>query len=318
MGPLDLPPAPAGRRLLVIYNPVAGRRRRPRFEAALARLRALGCSLSLRETRGPGEAKALARAAGPGDGDLLVAAGGDGTVNEVVNGLVAGPHPAPLPLAILPLGTSNVLAREIGLGGDPAAAALAAARGPARPVCLGRIRRPDEAPRHFLAMAGVGFDARVVAAVGPAAKRRLGRAAYVLEAIRQAPGFPRLAYRVVVDGMAHEAGSVIVAKAAHYGGPFVIAPAARLDNPGFQVCLFQRGGPWQVPRYAFGLVSGRLPRMAGFRMVAGRHVRIEGAAPDSLGDPIQCDGDVTAHLPADVETVEGALSLVHPPAAEAS
>ena len=316
MDPLESPPAPAGRRLLVIYNPVAGRRRRSRFEAALARLRALGCGLSLRETGGPGEAKALARAARPGDGDLLVAAGGDGTVNEIVNGLVAAPAPAPLPLAILPLGTSNVLAREIGLGGDPAAAALAIARGPARPVCLGRIHQPHAGPRHFLVMAGVGFDARVVAAVGPAAKRRLGRAAYVLEAVRQARNFPRLAYRVVVDGVAHEAGSVVVANAAHYGGPFVIAPEARLESPGFQVCLFQRGGPWQVPRYAFGLVSGRLPRMAGFRRVTGRHVRIESA--DSPGDPIQCDGDLAAHLPADFETVEGALTLVHPPAAAAS
>ena len=120
---------------------------------------------------------------------------------------------------------------------------------------------------------------------------------------------------MVVDGTAHEAGSVVVAKAAHYGGPFVIAPEARLESAGFQVCLFRRGGPWQVPRYAFGLVSGRLPRMAGFRMVTGHQVRIEGAAPGSLGDPIQCDGDLAAHLPADVETVEGALSLVYPPGA---
>ena len=323
-----------GRRLLIVYNPVAGRRRRARFESALARLRALGCVVTLRETAGPGDATALARAAVTGaavtgaavtgaavtgDPDLVVAAGGDGTINEVVNGLVAAPGSRPRlpPLAILPLGTSNVLAREIGLGRDPEAAALAAARGRPRPVSLGRIDRPGEAPRHFLVMASVGFDAHVVAGVGSAAKRRFGAAAYLLEALRRVRRFPYPTYRVVIDGAVHEARSVIVANGARYAGAFVVAPEARIEDPGFQVCLLERGGPWQALRYGFGLVSGRLPRMAGVRIVPGRNVRIEapGTAPGpNFGcEPIQCDGDLAGCLPADFVAVEDALSLVYPP-----
>ena len=97
----------AGRRVLIVYNPVAGRRRRARFETALARLRALGCAVTLRETAGPGDATDLAHAAvtgaavkgaavtgaaGRDEADVLVAAGGDGTINEAVNGLLAGPR----------------------------------------------------------------------------------------------------------------------------------------------------------------------------------------------------------------------------------
>ncbi len=297
-----------GRRLLVVYNPAAGRRRRRRFMATLARLEALGCSISLRETAGPGDATALARGAGPGDGDVLVAAGGDGTVNEVVSGLVHEGRAAPLPLAIVPLGTSNVLASEVGLRAEPEAAARTIARGAARPICLGRIRRPGEAARHFLLMAGAGYDAHVVAGVGPAAKRFLGRGAYVGELVRQAWMFGSPIYRVSVDGTAYETHSVVVAKARHYAGPFVIAPDARIEDPSFQVCLYERSGPGAVLRYIFGLVSGRLAGMAGFRVLTARRVGIEGPA----GDPVQCDGDIITRLPVEIDVLEGAVSLIVP------
>ena len=113
------------RRVNVIYNPTAGWRRRARLERVLERLGELGASVTLRETRGRGDAEMLARAADPAACDAVVAAGGDGTINEVMNGL----DRRNLPLGIVPLGTANVLAAEIGLPREPRAQAEAIACG---------------------------------------------------------------------------------------------------------------------------------------------------------------------------------------------
>ena len=303
------PPALGPRRLLVIHNPVAGRRRRRRFRAVLQRLEALGCGVALRETTGPGDATRLAREADPADGDALVAAGGDGTINEIVNGLVSDGRPARLPLGILPLGTSNVLAAEIGLSSDPAAVARTIAGGRACNVSLGRISGVTGGARAFILMAGAGVDAHAVADVDPALKRRFGPAAYVWAALRQAWRSGGVTYRAVIDGAPHEAASLIVANASRYGGPFVVARAARIDEPVFQVCLFGRGGLLPLACYAGAVILGQLHRVPSVRMVPATRVRIDGPA----GDPLQGDGDILAHLPADIEIVPDALTLLVPP-----
>ena len=129
---------------------------------------------------------------------VLAVAGGDGTINEAVNGLIAAAgtaQAAPLPLAIVPLGTANVLAREIGQAISSGAAAETALRGQARQVYLGQANG-----RCFTIMAGVVFDAHVVANVSLGLKRRIGKLAYVWEALRQLFLFPYARYRVTVDG----------------------------------------------------------------------------------------------------------------------
>jgi YegS/Rv2252/BmrU family lipid kinase len=297
------------RRLLVIHNPVAGRRRSRRFHAVLRGLEALGCEVSLRKTAGPGDATRLAREAGPDDGDILVAAGGDGTINEVVNGLMAAAGPVRLPLGVLPLGTSNVLAKEIGLGGDPAAVALTITEGRACSVSLGRISDATGGAHAFVLMAGAGVDAHAVADVNPALKRWAGPAAYVWAALRQAWRSGGVTYRVLIDDVPHEASSLIVAKASRYGGPFIVARAARIDVPFFQVCLFERGGFVAMACYAGAVVLGQLHRVPSVRMVPATRVHIEGPP----GEPVQCDGDVLAHLPVDIEIVPDALTLLVPP-----
>ena len=297
------------RRLLVIYNPAAGQRCRRRFEAVLAALRARGCRLDLRQTAAPGDAEALARAADPGAADVIVAAGGDGTVNEVVNGLAApggpgGAQGGSLPLALLPLGTANVLAAEIGLAPDPAALARTIAQGPARPVALGQANG-----RLFSVMLGVGFDAQVVDGVDQGLKRRVGKGAYLWEAARLLRRFDFPEYRVSLDGASHSAASVIVANGHFYGGHFVCAPEARLEEPLFQVCLFTRPGAWNALRYAAALGLGRLGRLPDYRVLPGREVRIEG--PE--GDPAQGDGDIIARLPVSARVLPEALKIVMPP-----
>ena len=290
----------AARRLLIIFNPAAGWRRRQRLAPVLAQLREQGCALELRETQGPGDAERFAAEADPGAFDLVVVAGGDGTVNETINGLAR----SGLPLALIPLGTANVLAAEIGLSTDPAAVARCVAFGQPRPIALGAANG-----RRFILMAGAGFDAHVVAGVSVPMKRRLGKGAYVLSTLRQLLVFDFPSYEVLSDNTVHHAASVIVTNARYYGGRFVCAPDASLESATLQVCLFQRGGRLAAIGYALALFSGRLPRLSSYRLIEARRIEVRGRP----GEPIQVDGDGIGQLNVAIEVLPKALDLVFPP-----
>jgi len=299
------------KRVLVVFNPKAGRRRLGKLRRTIAAMRLTGAEVELLATEARGDAERLAReACGGVNGfatlDLLAIAGGDGTINEAVNGLMSvsgAGATSSLPLCIVPLGTANVLAREIGQRFSPAVAARTALLGRQRQVFLGQANG-----RCFTIMVGAGFDAHVVANVSTALKQRVGKLAYVWEAFRQLFLFPYSRYLVTVDGKAYDAASVVVAKGRLYAGPYVAAPEARLDAPEFQVCLFLRGGRWNAIRYALALTLGLLPRLKGYRIVSGREVRIEGP----VGDPVQGDGDIIAHLPVEIRLAPVSLSLMAP------
>lgn len=290
------------RRVLVIYNPTAGQWRRRRLQATLRALEGLGCPIALHETTRRGDAEAKAASLTVDDCDVVVAAGGDGTINEVANGLIAAPGPVP-PLAIIPLGTANVLAQEIGLRGRPADIAKAIAQGGRIDAHLGIANG-----RHFIMMAGVGFDAHVVANVDLALKRTTGKLAYVIETLSQSLryGFP--VCRVTVDGRPFTACSVVVCNGRHYGGPFVAAPRARLTHPAFEVCLLEKGGWRHVLRYGLALVLGRLHSLPDVRIESGSAIRIEG----ETGLPVQGDGDIIAELPVEIGVSRKTVSLVVP------
>ena len=157
-------------------------------------------------------------------------------------------------------------------------------------------------------MAGVGFDAHVVANVSPWLKRLIGKGAYVAETLRQLACFSFPRYRVTLDGVAHEAASVIVARGHFYGGRFVVAPEARLDSDELHVCLFNRGGRLQTILYAVALAAGRLHRSRHVKIVKARRVTIEG--PE--GDPVQGDGDLIGRLPVTIELSPTSIGLRRP------
>ncbi len=284
---------------MIIFNPAAGGRRRRLFEAVLTRLRAYGCTISVRETGGSGDAERLAAAAASNDHDLLVVAGGDGTINEAINGLDG----AAIPITILPLGTANALAAEIGQKIDPEAIARTIATGTPQPISLGSANG-----RRFLLMAGVGLDARIVQSVSLPLKRWIGKGAYALAFLRQwlRFGFPR--YDVAIDGAHYHPASVIVANARSYAGRYVCAPDADLRSPTFQVCLFERPGRLWAMAYGAALLAGFLPKLGGYRIVSGQRIEISGPP----ADPVQGDGDIIAQLDVLIEVLPNALKLVYP------
>ncbi len=293
------------RRLLVIFNPTAGRRKARRFRRWLTALEALGAPVTLRETTGPRHSEALARTAEPALFDAVAVAGGDGTINEAVNGLAA----SPLPLAIFPLGTANVLAAEIGLPRGIAALAQIAAFTRASPVWPGEaLAEGASIGRRFPVMAGVGFDADVVAALDLALKRRIGKLAYVVSILGRLRDFRPAAYRAELDGSALEAASLVAAKSHFYGGRFVLAPAARLDDPLLQVAVFQSAGRVPALGYMAAMGLGLLPHWPSFAVISAKSVHLS----EPAGAPVQLDGDIQLTLPIRLRIAATPLQLIRP------
>ncbi|MHB1205536.1 MAG: diacylglycerol/lipid kinase family protein [Rhodospirillaceae bacterium] len=287
------------RRILVIYNPAAGSARRARLDAIVSRVEALGCTVRLVETNAPGHAETIAREIVPADFDVVAAAGGDGTVNEVINGLKG----KGLALAVIPLGTANVLADEIALGRAPDAIAAALAKGTPRPIRVGLANG-----RRFIMMAGAGFDANVVATVSLALKKRVGPLAYVWQA--GVVGFTgKLApCTVTIDGASYVSGSAVACNGRRYGGPFVAAPNASLSDDSLQVVLM-RGRSWfSFFRYGLGLMFGKVGAWWDVDIITGREITIEGLA----GQPVQADGDIITRLPARISVDPEPVMLVYP------
>ena len=290
------------RRVLVIYNPAAGRRRGKRLADTIALLRAKGCEVVERQTTRRGDAEEFARAAAGADYDVVVAAGGDGTVNEVVNGMVGRPDRPRL--AVIPLGTANVLALEIGL--DPKDAEQVAetiAHGPARTVHLGMANG-----RHFVLMAGAGLDAQVVEGINGALKRHAGKLAYVVESVRQAFGYDFPALKIRANGQTYEGRMAVACRGRFYGGPFVAAPDARLDRPLLEVCILPKAGVGGVVRYGLALPMNRLSELPEVQVVSAESVTILGPR----GAPLQGDGDIVARLPAEIRIADETVDLVVP------
>jgi YegS/Rv2252/BmrU family lipid kinase len=287
-------------RILIIHNPTSGRRRGSLREV-IAHLEAMACRVTVHQTTCRGDAQAVTSRTTRAQYDRIVVAGGDGTVNEVINGLT----PDSPPVALIPMGTANVLAAEIGLSSQSAEIAKTIVQGEAHPVSLGDVNG-----RKFLLMTGVGFDAFVVATVSAPLKRILGKGAYVLASFSQflRGHLPR--FEMLVDGVRYEAASMVIANARFYGGRFVCAPEARMDSPVLHVCLFERHGRLYVAAYTLALLLGFLHRMPGYRIVPAKHIEIR--QPD--GAAIQSDGDFIAMTPAQVTVMPDAAWLVFPPA----
>lgn len=289
----------ASRRILIIFNPAAGSARRPRFEDIVATLKAASCHVDVVETMGPGHAETLARAITPGSYDVVAACGGDGTVNEVINGLEG----KDIALGIIPLGTANVLAEEIGLVRTTEKIAAALAEGPIRTVHVGRANG-----RRFTMMAGIGFDAVVVSRVSLKLKKWLGPLAYVWESIKQAAQYGFQRHEVTIDGVSYHPVSMVACKGRRYGGPFIAAPDASLGEDKFHVVLMNGRGWLSVVRYGLALALGRLAAWKDVQLVAGREVIVRGGA----GQPVQADGDIVATLPLRIALDPDPIRLVYP------
>src|ERR1700756_2137596 len=214
---------------LLIYNPISGRRQHHRFaeiERAVRILKDAGIRTELAPTTAPMSATAIARQAVQQGRGMVIACGGDGTNNEIVNGL-AGSN---VPMAVLPAGTANILAKELGIPWNIPRAARLISDGTVRRVALGvaipaKGRHTQEVPpegRYFLCVAGAGPDGAIVNGVNSKLKQKAGILAYWLEGMRQLfqYGFPEL--RVHSKGEERRAQNGIGGGVRNIGGVFLV------------------------------------------------------------------------------------------------
>lgn len=230
---------------------------------------------------------------------LLVAVGGDGTVNTLLNSL----DNRQAILGYVPLGTANVLARELGLR-SMADAVARIGNGNLRPFSAGQAVNATGS-RYFLLMAGIGFDGAVVGDVRATEKQRLGKGAYLLAAWRQLRAWDNTLLTVRTADGAFPCHTAIVCNAAHYGGNFRIAPEASIFSPDFQVLGIGKGNRKSFTKSAIRLILFNSPGHADAAWSrSARTLRIDASRP------LQLDGDCAGCGPVDISLVPNFARLL--------
>lgn len=296
---------------ILISNPKTGRyasRRLRPIQDTLSHLKSLGVDAELRLTTRPHEATEIAaRAArngacnGPPD---VIVAGGDGTINEVIQGL-AGTKAR---LGIIPRGTANVLARELGLPLDEEQAALVAARGKSRRIHLGlAIDETTNVRRHFALMAGIGLDASIVRRVQPSLKKRIGKGAFWVSGLSHLATWSPHPFTIEIDGREYTATFVAIGKGSRYGGDLAITPNARLDQPEFEVCIIETASRFRYLRLLSYAIREGMPRnRPEVKFVKAASVKAYGEAQ------VQIDGELIGGLPMRFEIAPESLEVIVP------
>lgn len=310
-------------RYVVVYNPIAGQGRANKVAVEVqALLDSQGHTVEPRVSERPGHIADLAAELVPkGSCDRLLVLGGDGSLREAAAGLLrSGASETSLPeLGILPFGTGNVVARELGLPLDPLAAASTIESSGAVPYDVGWATADGGAPEPFLAMLGVGFDASITRRIGAARATRIGGAVYRRSAplLYGASGLAELVslrparFSVSLDGaeISPRACAAILSNTETYGRGMAISPGASASDGILDLYVRSSAAPWASTA---SLIAAQLrregPGWAGAR-ARGVHARFESGANGNL--PWQLDGDpMSPARRVDVSVTPSALRLV--------
>ncbi len=303
------------RNALLIHNPNAGNgggRRRRMLDAARHVFAAGGIQSDLAETTGPGHATEIAqRAASEGRG-LVIACGGDGTLNEIINGLATHQNGHSVPLALLPGGTANILAKELNLPWDIPSAADKLVRGAVKEIALG-LATPLEQPekkKYFLSVGGAGPDGMIVYSLDLDLKARLGMLAYWWQGAREVFRYSFPHFRIVIGDQKLLASLAIVSRTKNYGGPFKITTRADLFEDQFEVMALTTQSGLRYLSYLPTLWMGNLRGTAGVHFHKADTVVCEPLDKNPLY--AQVDGEPLARLPVEFKIVPRALKLLVP------
>lgn len=286
------------RRCFLIVNPTSGSFSQRKIEQVVTALARKGLDPVLLPTASALDAPLFAsRICAENTDPLILVAGGDGTLNAVLNGL----EPGAATLGVIPLGTSNVLARELKIRSiDDAVNRVA--RGECRPIAVGELQSGGQ-QRRFLLMAGVGVDGAVVKGVRLAEKRALGKLAYLLSALRLFFAWDRAELQVTAGGETLSCHSVIACNAARYGGNFLLAPQGDLFSPGLQVVCI-KGGRLSYLKLCLRLAFGRVAASRSVTIFSASELAVSGEKP------VQLDGDFFCCGPLQLRSIPGFVRLI--------
>ena len=262
-------------------------------------LRASGLEIELLNTERPDHATELAAMAGD---RLVIAARGDGTVNEVVNGLSKGAT-----LGILPLGTANVLARELGLPLKAEDACERILTGTPSRMDIGVATDEEGTERRFACMAGIGFDANVIREVTPRFKRYLKSLAFPLVALKVYFRDRRGPTLHIVDGdTTYVTQFAVVANGHYYGGEFEMAEDASLGSGKLEVVLIEKVSLLLRPDILARILA-KSPLDRAMKSFPSQMILVE--SPGTYV-PVQLDGEVWGRLPMSFRSEPAALRVI--------
>jgi YegS/Rv2252/BmrU family lipid kinase len=316
------------KKTVLLYNPDSGGNRGSRqaeLESVVVLLRAENVNAALVLTHSPADAAEQARQAIQSGCDTVFACGGDGTIHSVIQGMVN----SPAALAVLPMGTANALAHDLGLPMNIKAAARALLRAVPRRVAVGRIEYVDlhgkPGSRYFVVAAGAGVDAHLFYKLHTGTKKRMGMAAYYAKAWQLWFSYPMTRFQVDLA----ETGSserrrasvteLMAVRIRNFGGVLQeLAPGASLDRDDLRVVSCRTASRWWYLLYVTrGLLRSRW-KVQGIDLVHCDRVScayLDGSNTAGATQPkiyVETDGELVGTLPAEITVVPEALTLLAP------
>ena len=295
-------------RAAVIFNPTAKGDKARLFRESLD---VIAKHCVLKRTQSVGDATMLAKESVNEGFDTIIAAGGDGTLNEVLNGIGLVPEGfAKTRLGVLPLGTINVFARELGIPTRPQAAWA---------VLLDALERRIDLPfaewssagqshrRYFVQLAGAGLDARAIELTSWSLKKRIGPGAYIvagLKALRERP--VDIEVRTATQSVRGQL--VLIGNGRLYGGEFRIFPEAQLADGQLEICVFPKVNWTTLIHCGSLLITRRL-------LPETRVVRLRAASVTLISNCVtrfEVEGELSEQLPVTFSLIRHGLRVLVP------
>lgn len=287
-------------RILIISNPAAGQHRRNLLQQVVARLEAGGNAVTQMITGYAGELEQIVSRASRADWDRVAIAGGDGSLMAAVNGCSDNTPP----IGLIPTGTANVVSLELDLPTRPDALADTIVQGNTTTISV-----PEANGRRFVFSAGAGFDAYLVATVSRTLKKRLGKSAFAVAAIRAMKHYRFPELDVVVDGAACSGVGVIIMNGSFYAGRYKVAPGRRLSDPKLSVIVLTNPGWPSAVSYISAMVRGRLHAHSGVTFIQSAS-SVDVAGREDVA--FQTDGDHADIVTLSARADTGNIRLIAP------
>lgn len=290
-------------KIAIIANPISGGGRAYRWlQKCAGDWKHPDWDVEVRATRGPNQAGLLAEELMQNPPDLLGICGGDGTINEVASRV-----PQPLcPVALIPAGTANAVARELRIPLSPGRALQVALRKRAvRRVDLGIL---NSGARRFLFVAGIGFDAYVVASVNPGLKKKLGMAAYAAAIISCLRSYSFPEFQVVIGSRTYRATSCLACNARSYGGGLLFCPDADMSDGMLDVLILEGNRRLALADFLWHAWWGKPATRDWVHRLRTPSFQIKGGA-NAL---VQADGELAGSPPLEISLTDAIFPLVIP------
>jgi diacylglycerol kinase (ATP) len=286
------------KKICIIFNPKAGSSKLAKLNKIIAELNKNN-TVTLFETTAAGDATNIARTESARF-DIVVAAGGDGTINEVVNGI--DPN---TPLAIIPMGTANIVAIEAGISNNSKAICAAINQGKTKRAYVSTINN-----KKFILMAGIGYDAKVVNNIHPKLKKVFGKLIFALEGLKQFFKLKEFNITITSNNQTHYANWVLITNAKYYAGPHSITKRTNIFNENLVCYLFQDLTKLSFLYNLFLIIFfGDLSKSKKIKTIHSSSFDIS----SQHTTPIQCDGEPFGYLPATIQTNKEFINLIIPP-----